>query len=145
MAMLPEERRDLLHDNDIKDKDIFIFRWRIAQILCEAPITWGGLTDVELLIRAHLHGYQNKQLEQDYLKGRSHNVYTAIIEEVMTDLVARQVAIREEGTIFYGDREMNRYRRGPALNEGSCPEVTRIGLWDQNTYNRLFPPIRGNE
>lgn len=59
--------------------------------------------------------------------------------------VARQVVIREEGTIFYGDREMNTYRRGPALHEGSCPEVTRIGLGDQNTYNRLFPPSHGNE
>jgi hypothetical protein len=61
----------------------------------------GSINRRRILIRAHLHGYQNKQLEQDYLKGRPHNVYTAIIEEVMTDLVALQVAIREEGTIFY--------------------------------------------
>jgi hypothetical protein len=40
---------------------------------------------------------------------------------------------------------MNRYRRGPALNEGRCPEVTRIGLGDQNTYDQLFPFNHGNE
>jgi hypothetical protein len=145
MAMTPKERRNHLHDNGIDDKDVFIFRWRIAQILCEAPITWGALTDVELLIRAHLHAYRDKQLEQDYLKGRAHNVYTAIIEEVMTDLVARQVAIIEKVSIFYGDREMTRYRRGPALNEESCPEVTGTGLGDQDTYDRLFPLNRGTQ
>ena len=65
--MADEERTQILHNNSINDRDIFIFRWRIPQVLCEAPRTWGGLTDVELLIRAQLLGYQNKELEQDFL------------------------------------------------------------------------------
>jgi hypothetical protein len=44
-----------------------------------------------------------------------------------------------------GDREMNRYRRGPALNEESCPEVTKIGLGDPEKYNRLFPLNQRNQ
>jgi hypothetical protein len=51
------------------------------------------------------------------LRGKSHNVYTAIIDEAMIDLVDRHVAIRENETVPYGDREMHSYRRGPALNE----------------------------
>ena len=137
--MLPQERRDLLHDNGIEDKDIFIFRWRIPQVLCEAPPSWGAITDVELLSQAQLLAYRNDDLQQDFLKGKPPNIYYALIEEVMTDLVARQIAVKEEETIPYGDRAMNRYRRGPALNEESCPEVTKIGLGDPGKYDRLFP------
>jgi|GEM_PF-1657263 hypothetical protein len=139
MAMLRQERRQILQNNHINNRDIFIFRWRISQVLCEAPRKWGGLTDVELLIRAYLLGYQNNELEQDFLKGKPHNVYTAIIEEVMTDLVNRHIARKEEEKIPYGDREMSRYTSGPALNELGCRGVTRIGLGDPETYNRLFP------
>jgi hypothetical protein len=52
------------------------------------------------------------------LEGKPHNVYKALIGEVMTDLVDRRIAIREEETINYGDIQMLKYRRGPALNVG---------------------------
>jgi hypothetical protein len=61
-----DERREIFRLNDIKDKDIFIFRWRILQVLGEAPETWGDLTDVELITRARLVGYENNELEQDF-------------------------------------------------------------------------------
>jgi hypothetical protein len=139
MSMLPQERRDLLHDNGINDRDIFIFTWRIPQVLCEAPRSWGAITDVELLSQAQLLAFKNNDLEQDFLKGKPPNIYYALIEEVMTDLVNRHIALKVEETIPYGDREMNKYRSGPALNEERCHEITGIGLGDEDTYNQLFP------
>jgi hypothetical protein len=139
MAMTSEERRDLLNENDINEKDIFIFRWRIPQVLCEAPRSWGAITDVELLSQAELLAFKNDRLEQDFLNGMPRNIYYALIEEVMTDLVNRRIALREGEPIPYGNREMNRYRRGPALDDQRCHEITGIGLGDQDTYNRLFP------
>jgi hypothetical protein len=73
------------------------------------------------------------------LRGKSHNVYAAIIDEAMIDLVDRHVAIRENETVPYGDREMHSYRRGPALNEERCHDITGIGLGDLTKYNQLFP------
>jgi hypothetical protein len=113
MIMSLEERREIFRLNDIKDKDIFIFRWRILQVLCEAPETWGALTDVELITRARLLGYKNNELEQDFLVGNTcHNVYKALIDEVMTDLVNRRIVVTEEDTINYGEIKMQKYRRG---------------------------------
>jgi hypothetical protein len=140
MTMSLEERREILRLNYIKDKDIFIFRWRILQVLCEAPETWGALTDVELITRARLLGYKNNELEQDFLVGNTcHNVYKALIDEVMTDLVNRRIVVREEDTINYGEIKMQKYRRGPALDEEGCRRITSIGLGDLDTYNRFFP------
>jgi hypothetical protein len=138
MTMSLEERREIFRLNDIKDKDIFIFRWRILQVLCEAPATWGALTDVELITRARLLGYKNNELEQDFLAGKPHNVYKALIDEVMTDLVERRIVVRED-TINYGEIEMQKYRRGPALDEEGCLKITSIGMGDPDTYNRFFP------
>ena len=64
--MSNKEREKILKDQTINDEDIFRFRWRIAQVLCEVPESWGGLTNVELFIRAHLHGYRNAQLERNF-------------------------------------------------------------------------------
>jgi hypothetical protein len=127
MIMSEDERREILRLNHINDRDIFIFRWRIPQVLCEAPRAWGALTDVELITRARLLGYQNNELEQDFLVGKPHNVYKALIDEVMTDLVDRRLAVRED-TIHYGEIEMQKYRRGPALNEDGCRRITSVGL-----------------
>jgi hypothetical protein len=136
--MSEDERREILRLNHINDRDIFIFRWRIPQVLCEAPRAWGALIDVELITRARLLGYQNNELEQDFLVGKPHNVYKALIDEVMTDLVDRRLAVRED-TIHYGEIEMQKYRRGPALNEDGCRRITSVGLGEPDTYNQFFP------
>ena len=94
---------------------------------------------MELITRAHLNAYQNNELKQDFLKGKPQNVYKALIDEVMTDLINRGVVIREEETLIYGDFEMNKYQRGPALNAEGCQRVTAIGLGDPDTYDQLFP------
>ena len=60
MIMSPEERREILQLNYINDTDIFRFRWRITQVLCEAPERWGALTDVDLITKARVLGYKNK-------------------------------------------------------------------------------------
>ena len=135
-----DERREILRLNYIRDKDIFIFRWRILQVLCQAPETWGALTDVELITRARLLGYKNNELEQYFLVGNTcNNVYKALIDEVMTDLVQRRIVVREEDTINYGEIEMQKYRKGPVLDEEGCRRITSIGMGDPDTYNRFFP------
>jgi hypothetical protein len=137
--MLPKERREILRLNDINERDIFIFRWRIPQVLCEEPKTWGASTDVELITRARLLGYKNNELEQNFLVGKPRTVHKALIDEVMTDLVERRIVVREEDTINYGEIEMQKYQRGPALGEEGCRRVTSIGLGDLDTYNKFFP------
>ncbi|MGA8105027.1 MAG: hypothetical protein WB815_00125, partial [Nitrososphaeraceae archaeon] len=96
------------------------------------PVLGEQILDVELLFQARLLGFKNDELEQDFLKGNPPNIYYALIEEVMTDIVNRQIAIREEESIPYDNREMNRYRRGPALNDHRCREVNRTVLGDLN-------------
>jgi hypothetical protein len=139
MAMSKRERKEILKAQAIDDEDIFRFRWRIAQILCEAPTSWGGLTDVELIIRAHLHGYRNLQLERDFLKGKHPNFYKALIDDVMTDLVKRGVAYREDETIPFGDIEMYKYKRGRSLTKVRCDKIIGTGLGDKKIYSQLFP------
>jgi hypothetical protein len=66
-----------------------------------------------------------------------HNVYNALIDEVMTDLVNRRIVVTEEDTINYGEIKMQKYRRGPALDEEGCRRITSIGLGDLDTYIRF--------
>ena len=139
MAMSKRDRKQILRSQDINDEDIFRFRWRIAQVLCEAPLTWGGLTDVELIIRAHLHGYRNLQLERDFLGGKRSNFYKALIDEIMTDLLKRGIAYREDETIPFGDLEMYKYKKGRSLTKVRCDKLVGIGLGDRKIYSHLFP------
>jgi hypothetical protein len=69
MAMPPNVRREIFRLNYINDNDIFIFRWRIPQVLCEAPETWGALTDVELITRARLLGYKKMSSNRIFWRG----------------------------------------------------------------------------
>jgi hypothetical protein len=108
------DRNKILIDNAITSSDIFAFKWRIPQVLCEAPEIWGSLTQVELLIRSALHAYENKELQQDFLKGKSYNVYNVIMDEVMEDLVNRGIAIEDE-SLVYEARCMKRYSKGHTL------------------------------
>src|SRR5207245_192252 len=103
------EREQILKKYAINQRDIFIFKWRVPQVLCEAPLSWGALTDTELVIRCALRAFENNELQQDFLKGKPHNVYKAIIDEVMDDLVDRHVALRDDMAIPYGDIIMNKY------------------------------------
>jgi len=121
-------------------RDIFVFKWRVPQVLCEAPESWGGLSDVELIIRCALKAFENNELLQDFLNGKQNNVYKAIIDEVMYDLAGRGIALKDHLSIPYGDIEMNRYRKGPALTADKCREITNIGLGDENALDRIFPP-----
>lgn len=110
-----EERHQILKEYSINQRDIFIFKWRIPQVLCEAPPNWGGLLDPELTFRAALKAYENQELQQDFLKGKPNNVYKAIMDEVMGDLVERRVAAGDDVAIPYAEIEMCRYRKGRAL------------------------------
>ncbi len=123
-----EERHQILKRYSIGKKDIFVFKWRVPQVLCEAPESWGGLSDVELIIRCALKAFENNELLQDFLNGKQNNVYKAIIDEVMYDLAGRGIALKDHLSIPYGDIEMNRYRKGPALTADKCREITNIGL-----------------
>jgi len=123
-----EERHQILKRYSIGKKDIFVFKWRVPQVLCEAPESWGGLSDVELIIRCALNAFENNELLQDFLNGKQNNVYKAIIDEVMYDLAGRGIALKDHLSIPYGDIEMNRYRKGPALTADKCREITNIGL-----------------
>jgi hypothetical protein len=71
----------------------------------------GGLLDSEFIFRAALKAYENQELQQDFLKGKSNNVYKAIMDEVMDDLVERRIAARDDVTIPYAEIEMCRYRK----------------------------------
>ena len=123
-----EERHQILKRYSIGNRDIFVFKWRVPQVLCEAPESWGGLSDVELIIRCALKAFENNELLQDFLNGKQNNVYKAIIDEVMYDLAGRGIALKDHLSIPYGDIEMNRYRKGPALTADKCREITNIGL-----------------
>ena len=123
-----EERHQILKRYSIGKRDIFVFKWRVPQVLCEAPESWGGLSDVELIIRCALKAFENNELLQDFLNGKQNNVYRAIIDEVMYDLAGRGIALKDHLSISYGDIEMNRYRKGPALTADKCREITNIGL-----------------
>jgi len=123
-----EERHQILKRYSIGKRDIFVFKWRVPQVLCEAPESWGGLSDVELIIRCALKAFENNELLQDFLNGKQNNVYKAIIDEVMYDLAGRGIALKDHLSIPYGDIEMNRYRKGPALTADKCREITNIGL-----------------
>ncbi|HYT02499.1 MAG TPA: hypothetical protein VEL70_06280, partial [Candidatus Acidoferrum sp.] len=72
--------------------------------------------------------------------GKQNNVYKAIIDEVMYDLAGRGIALKDHLSIPYGDIEMNRYRKGPALTADKCRQITNIGLGDENAIDRIFPP-----
>lgn len=86
-----------------------------------------------------LKAYENEELQQDFLKGKSHNVYKAIVDEVMEDLVQRGAVIRDDMTVPYAEVELCRYRKAPALTEDKCREITRILLGDENSLERMFP------
>ena len=104
-----EERHQILKRYSIGKRDIFVFKWRVPQVLCEAPESWGGLSDVELIIRCALKAFENNELLQDFLNGKQNNVYKAIIDEVMYDLAGRGIALKDHLSISHGDIEMNRY------------------------------------
>src|SRR5205807_3030131 len=123
-----EERHQILKRYSIGNRDIFVLKWRVPQVLCEAPESWGGLSDVELIIRCALKAFENNELLQDFLNGKQNNVYKAIIDEVMYDLAGRGIALKDHFSISCGDIEMNRYRKGPALTADKCREITNIGL-----------------
>jgi len=110
-----KQRDEILKTQSITKNDIFIFKWRIPQILCEVPPSWGALTDIELMIRSALNAFENGELKRDFLSGKSDNIYKAIIDDVMDDLVVREVALKDKLTIPYGDREMDSYRKGISL------------------------------
>lgn len=138
--MMKTDRNKILEDNAITLSDIFAFKWRIPQVLCEAPEGWGSLTEVELLIRSALHAYDNMELQQDFLKGKSQNVYSAIMEEVMEDLVNRNIAVQNE-SLAYETFYMKRYSKGHALSAEKCKEVLKYGRGDQILFDALFPII----
>jgi hypothetical protein len=142
MAISKKERKKILKNQAIDAQDIFRFRWRIAQILCEMPPTWGGLTDVDLIMESCSSAYSNDELKQDFLKGKPRNFYKELIDEVMEDLVNRNIAEKEEWALPYGDIDMYRYRKGRSLNQKRCDEVLRIQRGDQGLFNKLFPLIK---
>lgn len=133
------DQNRILIDNAITSSDIFAFKWRIPQVLCEVPKSWGALTEVELLIRSALHAYENKELQQDFLKGKLQNVYKAIMEEIMEDLVIRGIAIKDEQSIAYEEGYISRYRKGSALTPEKCEQVLRYGRGHQELFDSLFP------
>ena len=110
------DRQNILNKHAIERDDIFTFRWRVPQVLCEAPKEWGSLTEIELLIRSALNAYKNTELQQDFLQGKE-NIYGVLMEEVMEDLVKRSIAVRDNERVPFGKISMNKYRKGPALSD----------------------------
>jgi hypothetical protein len=134
-----EERQQILKANYINERDLFLFKWRVPQVLCEAPESWGGLTDIELIFRSALGGFENYELMQAFLRGKGHSVYKAIIDEVADDLVRRRIVVKEDMTIPYEDFDMNRYSIGPALTGDKRGTITTIGSGDPKLFDQLFP------
>jgi hypothetical protein len=116
------DRQNILKKHAIGRDDIFTFRWRVPQVLCEAPKEWGSLTEIELLIRSTLNAYKNTELQQDFLQGKE-NIYSVLMEQIMEDLVKRGVAVRDDERIPFGKINMNKYRRGAALTDNNCEKV----------------------
>jgi hypothetical protein len=88
-----------------------------------------------------VHAYENKDLQQDFLKGKSQNVYKALMDEVMEDLMKRDIAIRDIQTIAYESFYMNRCRMGHVLTLEKCNEVLKYGRGDQKLFDELFPIV----